>query len=182
MDMRRVDPEDKRYSVERLWEHHQEIIRLLVASNGGFTNAYIARQVGCTPQTVSNVRNNPIAMAKIQELEKERDESAVDLSKRVKEIAPLALNLLQETIGSSLEDIEEGAPDPKLLNQGVRSAIAVVEHSVPKRVEKKVVHGHFTFEQIAEAKKRALASHSRNPNEVRPNEVRIEESVEDETD
>jgi len=156
MDRRRVSPERKKYDIERLWEHHREIIRLLVASNGGFTNKYIARQVGCSPQTVSNVRNNPIAIAKIQELEEGRDADAIDLSRKIREIAPLAINLLQETIGASLEDIDEGAPDTKLLTQGVRSAITVVEHTIPKKVEKKVLHGHFTLEQIAEAKRRAL--------------------------
>ena len=38
----------------------------------------------------------------------------------------------------------------------MRSAISVVEHTIPKKVEKKVLHGHFTLEQIAEAKRRAL--------------------------
>lgn len=155
MDNRRVaNPDDKKYQIDEMWAHQEEICRLVVASNGGFTNEYIAKQVGCTAQTVSNVRNSIVGRMKIDELSKKRDENAIDLAEKVKEIAPAALELMSNTITAANDDLVEGSPDPKLLGHGLRAAGDIIDHSVPRRIEEAHIHGHITYEQIMEMRKR----------------------------
>jgi len=153
LDGRFTEPENKQYQISHLWEMHKEIIRLLVMSDRGYTNKYIGEQVGCTAQTVSNVRNSPLAREEIAKLSGARDESAKELAQRVREIAPLAIDLLRETMSEAMTD---GATDPKLLSQGVRGAIAVIDHAIPKQIKGEILHGHLTLGQINEMKQKVL--------------------------
>lgn len=155
MDHRRNPEGNRNYHVERIWDHHRGIIRLLVASNGTFTNEQIANEIGCTAQTVSNVRNSPLAKARLEVMHGEADKDAVSIAKRIKEIAPLAVAVLEKTMGEALAD-EEG--DDKLRNTGVRAALGALEFAVPKKAEISGVIGHVTLEQIEQMKQRARAT------------------------
>ncbi len=144
------------YSAKKLWDHHRQICRLLIASNGKYTNKEIAEMVGCSPQTVSNVRNSPLGMAKINTLHEESDRKAVEISKQVKEIAPDAIALLKKSIDVTSKTVDEAGSDidTKLLRAGQMAAKTVLETAIPKKVEGEVLHGHVTLEQILQMKKR----------------------------
>jgi hypothetical protein len=83
------------YNIQALWEKHREITRQVVL---GRTNMEIAETVGCSPQTVSNVRNSPIAQSALEEYGQRRDEVVVDIAQRIAEFAPVALRLLEDVI------------------------------------------------------------------------------------
>ncbi len=85
----------RRYNVQALWEKHHEIVRQVVM---GRNNTDIASAIGCTPQTVSNVRNSPIAKEEIDRLSAGRDEAAVNIAQRIEDFAPIALNLIENIV------------------------------------------------------------------------------------
>lgn len=157
MDGRRNPDGNQNYQIEELWDHHKQIIRLLVASNGSYTNEHIAQLVGCTAQTVSNVRNNPLAKARLEILHTEADKDAVSISRRIKEIAPIAIAVLEKTMSEALVD-EDG--DDKLRNAGVKSALGALEYAAPKKSELAATVTHITLEQIEKIRERARATAS----------------------
>ena len=91
--------EERKYEIQALWEKHREIARQVVL---GKTNIDIADAVGCTPQTVSNVRNSPLAQAEMERLGGMRDDDVVDMSQRIKDFAPVALELLEQIISGRI--------------------------------------------------------------------------------
>ena len=85
----------RRYNVQALWEKHHEILRQVVL---GRTNVDIADEIGCTPQTVSNLRNSPLAKQEIDRLSNGRDEAAMSIARRIEEFAPIALDLIENIV------------------------------------------------------------------------------------
>ena len=160
--------------VQRIWEHWDEVKRLLVVSNGCFTNQQIADKIGCTAQTVSNIRNNPLIQEKIALLQSERDESAVEIGEQVKEIAPAALALLKSTIHAAQDDMDNFDMldmDDKLQDRGLKASKTVLDHSIPKKVESKVIPGHITLQQINMIKERRMAVEASRQTDVEEAEI-----------
>ena len=93
--------EKRRYDIKALWEKHAEITRQVVL---GRTNVDIAESIGCTPQTVSNVRNSPLAKARIDSMSEQRDSETVSIAKRIEEFAPVALELLEEIVSGNIPE------------------------------------------------------------------------------
>lgn len=87
--------ERRQYNVKRLWEKHHEMLRQVTL---GRTNVEIAESIGCTPQTVSNVRNSPLAREVLDQRMQQLDEQTYDMTERLKEFAPVAMRLLEEVI------------------------------------------------------------------------------------
>jgi hypothetical protein len=69
----------------------------------GHSNEHVAATCGVTAQTVSNVRNSPIAQAKLRQFRQELDAEAIDIGARITEFAPQALRLLEEVISGEIE-------------------------------------------------------------------------------
>lgn len=169
---KRFNPDgNQTYDICHLWESHHEIKRLLLL---GYKNVDIARIVGCTPQTVSNIRNNPLMREQLVEMEGRRDEEAISIGKRVMDAAPIAIDLLTQSMESAMDN--EG-DDKDVRSQGVRSAIAVLDHAHPKTTNAAIIHGHVTLGQIDAIKKRLTESRLHPDNDVEDAEV-IAESVE----
>lgn len=93
--------EKRQYDIKELWAKHHEITRQVVL---GRTNVDIAESIGCTPQTVSNVRNSPLAKAKIEEMSEQRDAEAISIAQRIEEFAPVALDLLEQIISGNIPE------------------------------------------------------------------------------
>ena len=90
----RVKPR-KSFAVSKIWELHAEITRRILL---GQKNTIIAESLGCTPQTVSNVRNSPIIQDRLALMRGARDAHTVDIARDIQEFAPTALELLKELI------------------------------------------------------------------------------------
>lgn len=147
--------EEKCYHIEKMWDHHHAIIRLLVASNGLYTNKQIADMVGCTDQTVSNVRNSSLGKARLAQLHKQADDEAIALGKRIMETAPLAVEMLEKQINDGLESDRE---EKEVRSQAVRASLGILDHAHPKTLKKQELHAHVTLEQLNEIKERHRAA------------------------
>ena len=150
-DLRRSN-DAKHWVVSEMWELHHEITRRLVL---GQKNTEIAKALKCTPQTVSNVRNSPVAQEHIAIMKGARDADTVDLAKEIREIAPEAMLLLK--------DIIRGENDGANASLGLRAKeangmLARAGHGIPQKIQSESVSVHITSEQIADIKRRALGN------------------------
>lgn len=88
------------YEIKSLWQNHEQMLRLVAL---GHSNEHIAQVCGVTPQTISNVRNSPVAKGKLAQLRESLDQEAIDIGARITEFAPTALKLLEEVISGTIE-------------------------------------------------------------------------------
>jgi FixJ family two-component response regulator len=138
--------EHRQYDVKQLWESHHEMIRRIAL---GQSNVEVAEALNVTPQTVSNIRNSPLAREKVQEFVKELDKEVVDISKRIQEFAPKALQVLEEII--------EGRYEEASLQLRARTAESYMSRAGFGPVHKAhIVSQHLTREDIDRIKVRAL--------------------------
>ena len=90
----------RQYEVKNVWEHHQQMLRLLAL---GHSNNAVAEATGVTPQTISNLRNSPVAQPRLEHFRKELDREAIDIGAKITEFAPVALRLLEDVITGAIE-------------------------------------------------------------------------------
>lgn len=83
------------YDLSKVWEHHEEIARRLCI---GERAVDIAKDLGLHPQTVSNVRNNPIVKELLRIYRRERDSEVRVLVSEARAVAPKAIALMQKAI------------------------------------------------------------------------------------
>ncbi len=179
-DRRRNPNGNQHYKIKKMWESHHEISRLLLL---GYNNQKIAKAIGITPQTVSNVRNDPIMKRKLALMSMARDKDAVEVADRMTALAPIAMEVFEEVMNKALDD-PEGITDQKdLRRDAIASAKIIADHTHPK--ETKVEHnvGYVTVEMIQEAKRRALEGGAFSENKIEDvnfEEVKMEGSDDEE--
>ena len=135
------------YELKKLWALHNEIARQMLVGVRPFV---IARNLEITTQTVSNVTNSPIFKKQFNGMKIDRDANSVDLSKRIKDVAERAIDLLDKAVVDDLKS--EG----EVTQVGIRAAISVVDHALPKRIEGRHIVGHLTTEDITRIKRDAI--------------------------
>jgi hypothetical protein len=147
-DRRRKAVEDKNsYVVAEVWERHREIIRRLAL---GQKNVDIAKALGITEVSVSQVKNSPIVQEQLKAMMDKMDSEAVDVGKRIHEMAPKALDVLE----SVLNDEEDTVP----LSIKVKTAHDILDragHAAIKQINANVMHGHFNADDLAEIRQLA---------------------------
>jgi len=152
VDHRRNPDGNQNYSITRVWEQHAEIARMLVL---GVSASAIAEQLGVTPQTISNFRNSDLGKARILELQERRDKEIENISKRIAQVAPLAVDVLTKSLR---EAVESENFDKDVQAQGLKAAATILEYSAPKKFEEASRPGHLTSSRILEIKRLALGS------------------------
>ena len=80
------------YEIQNLRDVHREMARLLVM---GMKHVDIAQLLGCDEHSIANFKNSKLGAAMIDKLHIERDESAKDVSRVLKEDAMNNVELLQ---------------------------------------------------------------------------------------
>ena len=150
-DLRRSG-ERNHWVVSEMWDLHHEIARRISL---GQKNVEIAKALGCTPQTVSNVRNSPVVQEHISILQGARDADTIDLAREIKEIAPVALQLLKNVINGEKEGVNASIA---LRAREANNMLARVGHGVPHKVQAEVANWHLTSKDIQDIKQRALAN------------------------
>ncbi len=150
LDMRRTGDRKGGKIMVDMWESHHEIARRILL---GQTNVDIAKDLGCTPQTVSNVRNSPVVKDKLAIMGAARDVGTIDLAREIADLAPLALQKVREAL-------ETGQVMGKELNakQILAQANGVLDREMGKptqTVNTRNLHGHFSLEDIERIKNRA---------------------------
>lgn len=142
-DMRRLPERRKEHT---FWDHHHEIVRRLLL---GQKAVDIAADLGITPQTVSNVRNNPLVAAQLESMHAERDKDAMTVADQIKEIAPRAVAVLKEAMD------DNDSP----WNAKVAAAKDILDragHAPVKRSEN--VNATLTLDELTAIKERARAN------------------------
>jgi len=148
-DRRFSESGNRNYNIKKIRDNHREVARLIAL---GYNNVDAAEIIGCSPQTISNLRNNPLMQTLVDELSSKRDEDTMSITKRVLEAAPIAISLLEETTRETLKQLNEKAVDDKMHNQGVKSAVAILDHAHPKTTKSIGVVGHLKFSEIEKLK------------------------------
>ena len=147
----RVTPR-KTHQVGKIWELHSEIARRLVLGQKG---TVIAKALGCTPATVSNVRNSQVIQDRMAILRGKRDVETQNIAQDIKNFAPTALKVLMDIV----EGRGIGAnASPALRAKGAGDLLDRAGHGAVRREER--ITGHLTLEQIEEIKRRAAGSNS----------------------
>lgn len=152
LDRRRlVDGAPRRVpGVGEMTEMHHEICRMVLV---GMKNVDIAKKLGCTPQTVSNVRNSPIVKHRLRELADTRDRAAVNFAAEVQARAQRAFNIIDEVLNDDVGEVP--------LQMRVKEANNILDRV--ERVEgigqrNLHLHAHLTADDIENLKKRALSA------------------------
>lgn len=160
-DSRRVG-ERKGWQVAEMWDSHHEIARRLVL---GQSNEDIAKDLGCTAQSVSMVRNSPVVQEKIAIMRAARDAGTIDLAREIADLAPLALQKVREAL-------ETGQVMGRELSASgiLKEANGLLDREIGKptqRIDTRGVHGVFTLSDIEKIKEKAKMLASSNYMEER---------------
>lgn len=137
------DSTHRPYQIEQLWDCHHEIVRMALI---GMKHVEIAKTLGVSPVTVSYTLRSPIVMRQLEEMRAVRDLGAVDVAKQIKELAPKAVEILEELL------------DNEMANVQLKAAESVLDRAGYAPVQRVKVDGdvrHFTTIEISEIKNRA---------------------------
>jgi len=126
----------------------------------GFGNNEIARELGVTPQNVSDIRNSPLAQDQLAVLKAARDSATVDVARALVADAPKSLSLLTDIRdGKASDDIKLRATVAQdLLDRGGFGKVT--------KIAARVSHGIFTPEVLERIKKRASSDRASNATEA----------------
>ena len=119
----------------------------------GQKNVDIAKDLGCTNVSVSQIKNSPVVKEKLALMSAARDVGCIDLAKEIQDLAPIALQKVREAL-------EEGTAGGKELSGAeiLKQGNIVVDREMGKptqRIESRNLHGHFTAADIEEIKNKA---------------------------
>lgn len=144
----RFNGNGRKYQIQKLWDIHHEILRLLLL---GWDKVEIARTLGVTPVMVSYTANSELAKKQLEVMRGARDSEALDLSVEIKRFAPEAFETLQAIM-------REPTTHEKHKIAIAMDALDRAGYAPPKVIEGRFMHAHFTAEEIEEMKKRSKES------------------------
>jgi FixJ family two-component response regulator len=130
-----------------MWELHHEIARRILL---GQKNTVIAESLHCNPQTVSLVRNSPIVKDKIAIMEGAADANAVDVATRIRELAPEALDVLEEVMRA------KETASMALRAKVAESVLDRAGHSAVRTIKSEGIHAHLSLDDLNTIKQRAI--------------------------
>jgi hypothetical protein len=143
MGRHRLPNTHNKYNIEQMWDIHHEIARLALI---GMKQVDIANHLSISPVTVSYVLNSPIVERQMNQLKAVRDLEAIDISKEIKELAPKAIQVLEDLMDNELPNIKLKAATDILDRAG---------YAAVKTLRTENLHAHFSSEEIADIRQRA---------------------------
>lgn len=135
--------ERKTFTVENIWNSHREIMRLALT---GMKQADIARELGVSEVMVSYTLNSPVVKRQLDVMQAARDIDAVDVSKRIQEVAPRALEVLEELLEDANDAIRFKTATDLLDRAG---------HAAVKTLRTQSLSVHLDKDDLEEIKQRA---------------------------
>ena len=133
----------KKYQIEQMWDLHHEVCRLALI---GMKQVDIATHLGVSPVMVSYTLRSPIVKRQLAQLHAVRDLEAIDVANEIKNLAPKAVEILEDLMNSENENTKFKAATDVLDRAG---------HAAVKTLRTENIHAHFTNDEIADIKKRA---------------------------
>lgn len=143
MNDARRDPDKKGFKVTELYDTHREIMRMAVT---GMKQADIARELGVSEVMVSYTMNSPIVKREMELMRSARDLDAVDVAKRIQEVAPRALEVLEDLLETANDSIRFRAATDVLDRAG---------HAAVKTLRTESLSVHLNKDDLEEIKQRA---------------------------
>lgn len=134
---------DRKYEIQNIWDRHREIMRLLVI---GVSYSDIASQLNITPATVGNVANSTICKRQMELMRAAADLDSVAVAQRIQEIAPIALQTLEQLLCEGTDVIKFKTATDLLDRAG---------HAAVKTLRTESLSVHLTRDDLEEIKKRA---------------------------
>lgn len=132
---------EREYQIEKMWNVHHEISRLLLL---GMKNVDIARQLNVSEVMVSYTKNSALVQRKLDIMSGARDHDAVTISNRIKELAPKAVEVMEGLLDSEVEMIQ------------FRAAVDILDRAGHGAVKKEIsLHGELTEADLIDIKNRA---------------------------
>lgn len=89
------------FSIKRIRATHHEVARLLAV---GHKNVEVAAMTGYTPQTVSNLQNNPMFQELLAVYQSRRDDQVFSIARKLDSVAGLALEELADRLENTPEE------------------------------------------------------------------------------
>jgi IS30 family transposase len=131
--------------INPLWERHHRIAQLAVL---GMTNIEIAEELNCHKQTVSNVRNSPAIQRQMAIMKGAADSETVDVAKRIQELAPKCVDVLENILDDDQVDAKTRAA----------SAVKMLDRAgyAPVKTALKLSKTYMSEDDIAEINRRAV--------------------------
>lgn len=149
--MPRVPTGRRKYNITHMWQHHHEILRLVLL---GHKPADIAQLLGVTPQTVSNTVNSPLGRAKLALMRAERDQNSVNVAAVIKDLQGNALDVVAEFV-----DPEKGKnKDDRLRLKAAFDLLDRGGHAAPKVIQAQHMHAVIQPQDMVEIKRRSDAA------------------------
>lgn len=147
-DLRRTPCTERRvWTVNELWDRHHEILRLISI---GMTNVAVAEKLGISAQSVSLVRNSPVAQEHLMILHGARDAETVDVARDIRDTAPEALKILKMVMRG---DQTLGKVPVQLRARTAEGLLDRAGYGAPKKIE--TINAYLTSEEILAIKERA---------------------------
>ena len=143
--MPRPAKEVRKYEIQNLWDKHHQALRLLVL---GVKPKDVAAQVNLTPQMISILANSTIGKSALMVMRGVLDKSVIDVKGKIDEMAPKALEVIEELLDCNESKIRLAAAVDVLDRAG---------YAPPKQVNVGVTH-KVTQEDIEAIKRRAIES------------------------
>jgi len=141
--------EKRHYDVKQLWDSHHEIVRRIAL---GENNQQVAEAMGITPQTVSNIRNSPLAREKVEELKGSMDEKVKQIFERIQGLQHLALDTLEKVITGQMDE----DPMPALKTKAATTVLAMGGNGPIQKAQTQNLH--ITRNELEVIKERARSA------------------------
>lgn len=148
-DRRRVAVR-KGFVYAEMMENHHEIARRILL---GETNVKIARDLGISEVTISNVKNSPVVKEKLAVMRAARDAGTINLANEIIELAPIALDRIKEVLETG-KTLERNASAASILKEA-NNIIDRVQGKPTQTIHTKNMHAHFNADDINDIKERA---------------------------
>ena len=149
IDGRMIEDSSKKthptYKIQKLWEHHKEILRLTLL---GYKGNDVAAILGISYGMVSVVKNSQLGRRHLSIMSAARDKETIDVARQIREMVPKALQVYNDILD---EENTKSAP----LSLRFKAATEVLDRESPKVTRTENIHAHFTAEEIEEIKNRA---------------------------
>jgi predicted transcriptional regulator len=141
--MGRLPGENRQYTLQEIQDSHREIARLLVT---GAKHVDIADMLGVTPAMVSYTANSPVVKRELDNMRAARDLDTVDIAKRIQEVAPRALQVMEDLLEEANDAIKLKIATDLLDRAG---------HTAIRTIRTENLHAHLNRDDIEEIKQRA---------------------------
>jgi predicted transcriptional regulator len=142
----------KSFRLNEMRSVHHEIVRFAL---WGYKQVEIAKLVGVTPQVVSYTLNSQVVKAKLGMMHERRDADAINVTHRIRELAPEALELIEQAVRGDLGD-------QVTITQRLKEANTILDRagfSPQRQVSIEHTKGsHYSPEEIEELKQLAKDS------------------------